>query len=403
MQTKKITDDFTWVGTLDPDLRIFDIVVKTEFGSTYNSYILKADEGTVLFEASKAKFYDGYVETVSEICPLEEIDYLVVSHTEPDHTGTIEKMLDVNPNMTILSSMGANNFLKEIVNKDFNGRIVKDGDEIDLGNRTLKFIMAPNLHWPDTMFTYIQEENILVTCDAFGGHYCDEGITNNNIKDKQEYIGAVEFYFDSILAPFKEDVVNAYNKIKDLDIDIIANGHGPVIVEDVHEVIEHYKEMATVPSPFTKKTVIIPYVTAYGYTKIIADNIKEGIEAAGDIDVRMHDMVAADFDQVMEQISYADGFLLGTPTMVGEALEPIWEITSHMTAKTFGGKIASAFGSFGWSGEGVPHIMQRLGQLKLKIYGEGLKFRFKPSEQQETEAFEYGKGFGEAVLKGSVE
>lgn len=403
MHTKKLTEDFTWVGTLDPNLRIFDIVVKTEFGSTYNSYILKAEGGTVLFEASKEQFFDEYIKTVSEICPIEDIDYLVVSHTEPDHTGTIEKMLDLNPNMTILSSMGGNNFLKEIVNDDFNGRVVKDGEEIDLGNRTLKFIMAPNLHWPDTMFTYIPEEKIMVTCDAFGGHYCDDGITNDNIKDKEEYFGAVKFYFDSILAPFKEDVVKGYEKIKDLDIDIIANGHGPVIVENPEEIIELYKEMATVKSPFDKTAVVIPYVSAYGYTKLIAENIRDGIEAAGDIDVRMHDMVAADIDEVMNQLHYADGFLLGTPTMVGEALEPIWDIASRMNAKMYGGKVASAFGSYGWSGEGVPHIMGRLSQLKLKLYKDGLKFRFKPSADQQKEAFEFGKGFGEAVLSGEVE
>ncbi len=402
MHTKKLTDDFTWVGTLDPELRIFDIVVKTEFGSTYNSYILKAEGGTVLFEASKAKFYDEYVETVEEICPIDDIDYLVVSHTEPDHTGTIEKMLDINPDMTILSSMGANNFLKEIVNKDFNGRIVKDGEEISLGNRTLKFIMAPNLHWPDTMFTYIPEEKIMVTCDAFGGHYCDDGITSDKLKDKPEYLDAVKFYFDSILTPFKQDVLNAYQKIKDLDIEIITNGHGPVITDGVDEIINMYVEMATETNPNTKKTVVIPYVSAYGYTLLIGENIKAGIEAAGDIIVRMHDMVYADFDEVMNELYFSDGFLLGTPTMVGEAMEPIWDIASRMTAKMYGGKIASAFGSFGWSGEGVPHIMGRLGQLKLKLYNEGLKFRFKPSDEQQKEAFEFGKGFGEAVLRGDV-
>lgn len=402
MLTKQLTDDFTWVGTLDPDLRIFDIVVKTEYGSTYNSYVLKAEGANVLFEASKEKFYDEYVATVNEICPIEKIDYLVVNHTEPDHTGTIEKMLELNPNMTVVSSMGGNNFLKEIVNKDFNGKVVKDGDEIDLGNKTLKFIMAPNLHWPDTMFTYIPEEQILVSCDAFGGHYCDPGITSDNIKDRDEYLGAVRFYFDSILAPFKADVVNGYNKVKDLDIKIIANGHGPVITDDPQEIIDVYKEKAIEKSPFNRKTVIIPYVSAYGYTKILADNIKEGIEAAGDIEIRMHDMVAADFDKVMNELSWADGFLLGSPTMVGEALEPIWDITSHMNAKVYGGKIASAFGSFGWSGEAVPHLLQRLEQLKVKVYKDGLKFRFKPSEEQQKAAFEFGKGFGEAVLKGEV-
>jgi flavorubredoxin len=402
MQTKKITEDFTWVGTLDPDLRMFDIVVKTDHGTTYNSYVLKAKEGNVLFEASKAQFFDDYVKTVEEVCPIKDIKYLVVNHTEPDHTGTIAGLLDINPDMEIVSSMGGNNFIKEIVNKPFNGQIVKDGEEIPLGDKTLKFIMAPNLHWPDTMFTYIQEENILVTCDAFGGHYCEEGITDDNIKDKDEYYEAVKFYFESIVEPFKPDVLRAYEKIKGLDIDIIANGHGPVIIDCVEPIINLYKELATEVNPNTKKTVIIPYVSAYGYTEMIGESIRDGIMSVGDIDVRMYNMVDANFDDVMNEIYYSDGFLLGTPTMVGEALEPMWKIVSHMTAKMYGGKVASAFGSYGWSGEGVPHIMGRLSQLKLKIYEEGLRFRFKPSEIQLEEAQLFGKGFGEAVLKGDV-
>ena len=403
MKAKKLTDDFTWVGTLDPDLRIFDIIVATEFGTSYNSYILKTDEGNVLFEATKEKFFDEYVRNLEDICPIEDIDYLVVSHTEPDHSGSIEKLLDINPDITVVSSMGANNFLKEIVNKDFNGQIVKDGEELTFGDRTLRFIIAPNLHWPDTMFTYIPEEKILVSCDAFGGHYCEPGITNDELKDKQEYLSALEFYFKCILAPFKKDVANAYKKVIDLDIDIIANGHGPVIIQDVDEIIEKYRELATEINPNDKKTVIMPYVSAYGYTKIIADSIRDGILEAGDIDVRMYDMVPSDFEKIMEEIYYADGFLLGTPTMVGEALEPIWEIVSHMNAKMYGGKIASAFGSYGWTGEGVPHIMARLSQLKLKLYKDGIKFRFKPDEKQKKEAFDFGKGFGEAVLKGEIE
>ena len=398
MNTKKLTDDFTWVGTLDPELRIFDIVVKTEHGSSYNSYLLQSDKANVLFEASKEKFYDEYIDTVSNICPIENIDYLVVSHTEPDHTGTIERMLDLNPNLKVVLSFAANGFLKEIVNRDYDAMVVKDGDEIDLGNKTLKFIMAPNLHWPDTMFTYIPEEKILVTCDAFGGHYCDEGITDDNLKDKDEYIEAVRFYFDSILAPFKKDVVNGYNKIKDLDIDIIANGHGPVIVENPQEIIDLYKELAIDENPYKSPLVVIPYVSAYGYTKMLAEKISEGIQAAGDIEVRLHDMVYADQSVVLKELQYSDGFLLGSPTMVGEALEPIWEITGKMNAKMYGGKVASAFGSYGWTGEAVPHLMQRLEQIKVKVYKDGLKFRFKPNDDQLKEAYEFGKGFGEAVM-----
>lgn len=400
MLTKKITDDFTWVGTLDPNLRVFDIVVETEFGTSYNSYLLQNSDKNVLFEASKERFFDDYIKTVEEIVPIKDIDYLVLNHTEPDHTGTIEKMLEMNPDMQVVASMGGINFLKEIVNKDFNAIAVKDGQEIDLGNRTMKFIMAPNLHWPDTMFTYIPEEQIMVTCDAFGCHYCDANVTNDDLDDKQQYLHEIAYYFDSILAPFRADVRKAIEKVKDLDIKYIATGHGPVIVENPQEVIDIYKNLAQDKNPNTRKTVIIPYVSAYGYTELLSEKIAEGIKSAGDIDVKIYDMNEEDESKVMEEIHYADGFLLGTPTMVGEAMKPIWDMVSGMNAKMYGGKLATAFGSYGWSGEGVPHIIGRLEQIKVKPFKDGLKFRFKPSDEEQKVAVEFGKEFGLTLLEG---
>ncbi|MDR0357626.1 MAG: FprA family A-type flavoprotein [Clostridiales Family XIII bacterium] len=402
MLSKKITKDFYWVGNLDPDLRVFDIVMRTEFGTTYNSYILKGTEKTVLFEAAKERFFDVYMDKIKEVTPLEDIDFLVVDHTEPDHTGAIERMLELNPNLTIIGTMGALNFLKEITNKDINGQIVKDGDVLDIGGKTLKFIIAPNLHWPDTMFTYIPESEILVTCDCFGSHYSDENITNDNLSDYENYMKATVYYYDNIIAPFKGDVLNALDKIRDLNIKIIATGHGPVITDDPGEIMKLYKEWSSPKNPNKRKTVIIPYVSAYGYTKTLADNIAEGIKAAGDIEVRLYDMVEADLSHVLGEIERAEGFLLGTPTIVGEALPPIWNIAAALNAKVHGGKFASAFGSYGWSGEGVPHIMQRLGQLKMNVFGEGLKFRFKPGDVQQNAAYEFGYGFGSSVRDGTI-
>lgn len=143
----------------------------------------------------------------------------------------------------------------------------------------------------------------------------------------------------------------------------------------------------------SEKTVIIPYVSAYGYTKQIAEKIEEGIKASGDIDVRSYDMVTADQAQVLEEIGFADGILFGTPTTVGEALKPIWDLTTSIFAGTHGGKLASAFGSYGWSGEGVPHIMERLKQLRMNTV-DGLRIRFRPGDTELVEAFEYGYHFG---------
>ncbi len=402
MKTKQLKSDLYWVGNQDPNLRIFDILMYTEFGTSYNSYVLKGSDKNVVFEASKGKFFDEYLAKLTEIISLEEIDYIILSHTEPDHSGAIEKLLELNPKLKLVGTSAAINFMKEICNKDFNSVMVKDGDKLSLGNKTLKFISAPNLHWPDTMFTYVEEDGILVTCDAFGSHYSLEGITNDTIPSKDDYMKSLKYYFDSIVAPFKTNVLDAIKKVQDLQINMILTGHGPVLIDNPAEIVGLYQKWSTETNPNSKKTVIIPYVSAYGYTEMIANKITEGIKAFGDIDVRLYDLVYADKDKVIDELYWADGMLFGTPTMVGEALKPIWDLTTSIFAKTHGRKIASAFGSYGWSGEGVPNIMERLKQLNMKLYGEGLRIRFKPNEAQLQEAFEFGYGFGASVLAGKI-
>ena len=402
MKTLELKKNFHWVGNLDPDLRIFDIIMQTEFGTTYNSYILKGSERTALFENTKIKCLDEYLGKVGSITQIESIDYLIVEHTEPDHAGSIETLLEINPGIKIVGSATAISFLKEIVNRDFTAIPVADGDTLSLGDKTLRFIMAPNLHWPDTMFTYIEEDRILVTCDCFGCHYSYEGITDETITDQEGYLRALRYYYDNIIGPFKSFALAAIAKIKDLSVDMIATGHGPVLVKDPHKIIALYTEWSTEVNPNKKKTVIIPYVSAYGYTAQLAVKIAEGITASGDIDVRSYDMVYSDQGKVMDELYWADGILLGTPTMIGEALKPIWDLATLMIARTHGGKLASAFGSYGWSGEGVPNIVQRLKQLRMKVYGEGFKVRFKPNPVQLQDAYEFGYNFGMSVLAGKV-
>jgi flavorubredoxin len=398
MLSKKITDDFYWIGNLDPDLRVFDIIMETEFGTTYNSYVLKGADKTVIFEAAKAHFTDAYLEKLNEITSLDEVDALIVNHTEPDHSGAIEKLLDLKPDLLIVGTTGAINFLKEIVNRPFESQIVKMGDTMNLGGKTLTFMPLPNLHWPDTMFTWIEEDGILVTCDCFGSHYSDENITNESLTNYEDYLKAALYYFDNILGPFLGDVGRALEKIKDLDIKIIAPGHGPVLTENPEFIIELYRQWCAGHNPNLRKTVIVPYVSAYGYTKSLADEIADGIRSAGDIDVRLYDMVETSLEDIMPEIAHADGFLLGTPTIVGEALPPIWHIAASLNAKLHGGKVASAFGSYGWSGEGVPHIMERLKQLKLNVYADGFRVRFKPNEEQLHAARDFGAGFGACIM-----
>ena len=394
MQTIKLKEDFYWTGIIDENLRVFDIIMLTEFGTTYNSYVLKTGDKTVLFETAKAKFFDEYLRELKKITEIEKIDYLVVDHTEPDHAGSVELLLDINPNMKIIATGCAVNFLKNIVNRDFYSIQVKDNESMKIGDKTLTFMTVPNLHWPDTMYTWIEEDKILVTCDSFGAHYGVEGVLRSEVRNEENYNKAARYYFDCIIGPFKGFMMKALKRVKELDPVMICTGHGPVLDTKIGEIFKMYEEWCTVTNPNNKKTVIIPYVSAYGYTKELAEKIAGGIRDSGPVDVRTYDMVETDAAKVVGELEFADGILFGTPTIVGEALKPIWDLTTSIFPATHGGKYASAFGSYGWSGEGVPHIIDRLKQLKMKVPDDGFRVKFKPDEVALMDAYEYGYRFG---------
>ena len=396
MQAKalKLRENFYWAGILDDTLRVFDIIMYTEFGTTYNSYLYKAGDKVILFETVKEKFFDDYLKELEKIVDVTKIDYLVVNHTEPDHAGSVQRLLELNPGLKVIATPTAISFLQNIVNGDFCSIAVKDEQEMKIGNITLRFLHVPNLHWPDTMYTYIEEEQALVTCDSFGSHYSFDEILVSRVTNQEDYWKATKYYFDCIIGPFKPFMLQALERVRQLDVSMICTGHGPVLDTDIDKMYNTYEEWCTVVNPNQKKTVVIPYVSAYGYTGLLAEEIAKGIADSGDIDVRSYDMVTADQAKVLEELGFADGILFGTPTIVGEALKPIWDLTTSIFAGTHGGKLASAFGSYGWSGEGVPHIIERLHQLRMRVPDEGFRVRFKPSEVDLLNAYDYGYNFG---------
>lgn len=400
MKHLQLAKDLWWVGIEDFDLRTFDIVMHTEYGTSYNSYLLKGSEKTVLFETAKATFFDEYLSHLQSICDVQDIDYIVMNHTEPDHAGSIERLLEINPKIQVVATATAVNFLKQIVNHDFQAITVKENDTLELGDRTLQFMILPNLHWPDTMYTYDAADKALFTCDSFGAHYATEEVLRSKVTDEDAYWSAAKYYFDNIIGPFKQPyMTNALKRIENLPVEWICTGHGPVLDSHIEELKAKYDEWCNPVNPNTRKTVVMPYVSAYGYTASLARKIAEGIKAAGDIDVKMHDMVSEKDKMgcVSQEITFADGVLFGTPTIVGEALAPIWGLTTSMFAATEKGKLASAFGSYGWSGEGVPHILERLKQLRMNVL-DGYRVRFKPSEAELQGAYEYGLHFGNVLL-----
>ena len=400
--TFKITENLFWVGALDPNLRIFDIIMETKFGTSYNSYLLKGSQGIALFETVKEKFFDEHLEKIRLITNLEDINYIVVNHTEPDHAGSVEKLLEYAPNATVVGSSLAIKYLSEIINKPFNSKVVKDGETLSLGDKTLKFISAPQLHWPDTMYSYVVEDETLITCDSFGAHYCDDRILKSSIEEDKEddYVEAYNYYFRMIMGPFKPFMLKAMDKIKDLKLNYICPGHGLVLDKsNIEKFMNLYREWCQ-PTKREKQSIVIPYVTAYGYTETIAQAIKKGIESANfDVDILMYDLVTADMNEVLKEINECSGLLIGSPTLLADTLPQIWTILSSLNPVIHRGLPASCFGSYGWSGEALKNITERYKQLKLNVVSEPLGIIFKASEENLETAFNFGLVFAKKVLK----
>ena len=397
MSAIKAMDDLWWVGVEDHDLRVFDIVMHSDWGTSYNAYAVRGAEGVALFETVKEKFFDEYLQNLKEVCSLDEVKYIVVGHTEPDHSGSLEKLLELTPNATVVGSATAITFLKEIVNKPFASRAVKEGDTIDLGGRTLTFLSVPFLHWPDSMYTYIPEMKALFTVDSFACHYADDRVFNDLIDG--DFTEAYKYYFDCIMGPFKPFVLKALDKIKPLDIQFIGNGHGPVLRANIPHYLELYRQWATpVVVPADERRVAIAYVSAYGYNKQLAGVIADALAEGGVKHVELYDLVECDLETARAAVQTADGFLLGSPTLVGDALPPIYEMLVGLNPIIHKGKPAGAFGSYGWSGEAVPKLTAQMQAIGLALPVEGLKVRFKPSEAQLAEARQFGLDFAAAVL-----
>lgn len=400
MKAVKIKDGIHWVGTYDPNLEIFDIVIPTEHGTTYNSYLIEGKKAKALVEANKFIFTEDYLNTVREISPIEDIDYIILNHNEPDHSGALPELLKINPDMQVLYSKTAKSFVENIVNTDFSGKSVTDGDSVDLGGKTLKFFHTPFLHWPDTMFTYLDEDNILFPCDFLGAHYCPDNIFNDQLKNKDEAKGAFEFYYNSIMRPYKEHVQKALDKISKLQIDIVCPSHGPILRENLEYYINFYKEKANrYYRNNPDKQITIVYATAYGNTKMIADKIKEGIEDSGVI-VKMFDAAGDNVADIIDEIEISHGLLVGTATINAKAPKPIFNFFAQLVALNVTGRNAGAFGSFGWSGEGVKMSEDILKTMRMKLPQDSLKFKMTPSQTDLQEAYEWGNNFGLSVMEG---
>jgi len=390
----QVSEDVKWIGVLDHDIITFDIVMETNYGTTYNSYFIDAEKKAVI-ETVKEKYWPVFKEKLLSQVDPSEIEYIICNHTEPDHSGSLKHLLDLAPNATVVGSGQALTYLGEMMDQSFKSMKVRDGDVIDLGNKKLRIIGAPNLHWPDTIYTYLEEDGLLFTCDSFGAHYADELMFDDLCED---YSDAFDYYFDVILKPFSKFMLKAIEKIKLLPLDMICPGHGPILRSGWKEKIDRSSKLATRYLEETRKSnrVLVAYVSAYGYTEKMANQLAEGLMKTDKLSVELVDIEKVLLGDLEEHLVRADGIIIGSPTINQNTLLPVYKLLSVINPIRDKGKPAAAFGSFGWSGEAVKLIEDHLRNLKLNVVGEGQTARFFPNSEEADRLIRFGEGFVQA-------
>ncbi|MEI6434543.1 MAG: FprA family A-type flavoprotein [Bacteroidota bacterium] len=391
----KVTEDVSWIGVLDRDIVTFDVVMETKYGTTYNSYFINADRKTVV-ETVKEKFLEVWLAKLYQVGNPEEIEYIIVNHTEPDHSGCVAHLLSIAPNAKVVGSGNAIRYLKDLLGFEFPHLIVKDGQTLDLGNKTLRFIAAANLHWPDSIMTYLQEETLLFTCDIFGEHYCHEGMFDDVVGDFDD---AFRYYYDVIMKPYSRFMLQAIERIHPLEISCVCPGHGAILRKNWKKYVDLSEQLALESLNIQQSNrVFLGYVSAYNNTGIIAEKIAEGIRMAGDIEVDLCDIEKMDMELIEQKIIKSSAIILGCPTFSQNILTPVYQVFALINPIRDRNKLAAAFGSYGWSGEAARIITSAMRQLKLNVIDDGLMVKFTPHNEEAQKCVEYGKHFGERML-----
>ena len=387
------------VGALNPGMRVFDIVMATEYGTSYNSYLVRGAQKTALVDVCHNSFFEMYLQNIREVCPPEAIDYIILNHNEPDHTGALAKLLELVGRVTIFTSQAGALYVRGITNRDdLDIRTVKDGDTLDLGGKTLRFVSAPFLHWPDSIFTWLPEDRVVFTCDFLGAHYCEPYLLDVNMAYPEKYQKAFLGYYTAIFAPFRPHVQAGLKKLEALDFDMVLPSHGPVLTKGcmLEYAMDRYREWST-PKIREKRLIPVFYTSAYGYTRMLAQSVAAGILSRGDADAPLLDLIDHDMGSLHGILNQADAFAVGSPTINRDAVPPTWHLLAGVDAIGSAKVPCAAFGSYGWSGEAVPNINARLSSLRMKVLGEGLRVNFMPTREDLDKAEALGQSLADSL------
>jgi anaerobic nitric oxide reductase flavorubredoxin len=392
---KKVKNEVYWVGATDWKVRRFHgNELSTHRGTTYNSYVIK-DEKTVLIDTVWEPLTERFFENLTEIVDPSTIDYVVVNHAEPDHSGALPVIMEYVPNATVIVSKRGLESVKRHYYKDWNFKVVSTGDKINIGKNDLVFIEAPMLHWPDSMFTYLTGENILFSNDAFGQHYASSSIFNDEVDEAEVHQEALKYYAN-ILTPFSKFVTKKIDELKELNVpvDMIAPAHGIIWRKDPMQIVEKYYEWAQGKS---NKSAVVIYNSMWGATHKMAEFIGKGLGEAG-IEYKIFNTATADKNDILTEVFKAKGVILGSSTVNNGLLTSLMPVIEELMGLKFIDKVGAAFGSYGWSGESPKLLKEYLTKANIKVIQDELKVKYMPDDNELEQCIEFGKNFAEKML-----
>ena len=385
-----------WVGAVDWDLRHFHgHELSTHRGSTYNAYLV-VDDHVALVDTVWSPFSEQLLANIREVLDPARLDYVVANHAEADHSGGLPAVMRAAPQATVVVSKRGLESVEGHYHQPWKFQAVKTGDKLSLGSVELAFVEAPMLHWPDSMFTYVAGRSILMPNDAFGQHYATAYRFNDQVDQQELYEEAIKYYAN-ILTPFSKLVAKKIAEVLalGLPVDMIAPSHGVIWRKDPLQIVRKYQEWAA-QKPEPRATLV--YDTMWDATRQMAEAIGRGLSAGG-VPFRMFHMAVSDRNDVLTEIFRSRALLVGSPTLNNGVLPTIAPILEDLRGLKFQHKLGAAFGSFGWSGEGVKLIEEHLGRCGIPLAAPGVAAKWQPRPADLEQCEQLGRTVAEAVLR----
>jgi len=386
----KIKPDIYWVGAIDWDIKNFHGYV-TQRGTTYNSYLIM-DKKITLVDTVKHYKFDEMISRIKEIIDPKKIDYIVSNHVEMDHSGSLPKLLEICPNAKVITSTKGEKGLIRHYKKDYNFLVVKSGDTLNIGKKTLHFVHIPMVHWPDSMATYIPSDKLLMPNDAFGQHIAsserfDDEIEWGILKEEAAK------YYGNIVMPYGDQVKKALDVVSGLDIDMIAPSHGIIYRKNIPKILQEYKKWASFQ---TEKKALIIYDSMWGSTEKLAYKLMEGLEESG-IPVAIRNLKNTHISDIIADVLTSKLICLGSPTLNNGMMPTMGGFLTYLVGLRPRNRTGFVFGSYGWGGQAVGQIRKAVEDLNWDFPKENVNINYVPDEKELDEMKKIGKEIGDKI------